>query len=120
METMTQYLFTIYQPDGEPPADLDLDGMMRELAAVNQRMRDAGVWVFAGGLALHPAHTATVVRRDVLITDGPYTEGKEHVGGITIVDVPDLDEALRWSRELATIIGLPIEVRPFRDPFDGA
>jgi hypothetical protein len=112
---MTHYLLTIYQPDGPPPEAEVLDPIMRDLDAVKREMREAGVWVFSGGL--HPASTATVLRRqgsEMLTTDGPYIEGKEHVGGFTIIDVPDLDEALEWGRKLAEAIALlPIEVRPF-------
>jgi hypothetical protein len=78
-------------------------------------MRDAGVWVFAAGL--QPPETATVLRAsgdDVLLTDGPYVEGKEHVGGFDIIEVPDLDAALHWGRRLARVLApLAIEVRPF-------
>jgi hypothetical protein len=80
-------------------------------------MKAAGVWVFSGGL--HPASTATLLRvkdGDVLMTDGPYAEGKEHLGGFTVIMAPDLDAALELGRKLAQAIGLlPIEVRPFRD-----
>ena len=113
---MTQYLLTLYQPDGIPsPDDVDLDRIGRELGALNEEMRAAGAWVFAGGL--HPAATSTVVRArgdDLQLTDGPYVEGKEHVGGFTIVEAEDLDEALRWAERLARITGLPVEVRPFQ------
>jgi len=71
--------------------------------------------VFAGGL--HPPTTATVVRvrdGDVLMTDGPFVEGKEHIGGFTIIKAPDLDAALEWGRRLAKATTLPIEVRPFQ------
>ena len=112
---MTQYLLSIQQPDGPPPADLDLDGMKAELDALNDQLRDAGAFVFTGGL--HPPSTATVLRArggDVVMTDGPYVEGKEHVGGFTIVAADDLDAALGWGRRLAEITGLPVEVRPFQ------
>ena len=77
---------------------------------------DAGgqAWVFNGGL--HPPTTSTIVRMkgdDLLITDGPFTEGKEHIGGFFIVKAPDLDAALEWARKAAKVITLPIEVRPF-------
>jgi hypothetical protein len=114
---MKQYLLSIYQPDGDPPPPETLEPIMRRVAAVRQEMKAAGVWVFSGGL--HAASTATVVRPgngDVLMTDGPYVEGKEHIGGLTIINVPDLDAALQWGRKLARAIGvLPIEVRPFQD-----
>jgi hypothetical protein len=111
---MTQYLLSVYQPDGDPPADLDMDQIMRDVTAFEEELKDAGAWVFSAGL--HPASTATVVRVEgdqVLTTDGPYAEGKEHVGGLTILEAPDLDAALEWARKGARATTLPIEVRPF-------
>ena len=112
---MSQYLLSIYQPDGpEPDADF-LEPIMRDLKSLNREMKAAGVWVFAAGL--HPADTSTVLRNqgdEVLITDGPFTEGKEHLGGFTIIDVDDLDAALDWGRRLAKIVTLPVEVRPLQ------
>jgi hypothetical protein len=111
---MTQYLLSIYQPDGPVPAPEVLDQIMAELGALNDELRAAGAWVFTGGL--HPPSTATVVRLqagEVLMTDGPFTEGKEHLGGFTVISVPDLDAALGWARRLTQITGLPTEVRPF-------
>ncbi|HET9516996.1 MAG TPA: YciI family protein [Actinoplanes sp.] len=107
---MTQYLLSVYQPDGAPPADVDLAEIMAEVETVNADMVAAGVWVFAGGLC--PPSTATVIRGDVL-TDGPFTEGKEHLGGFTIIEAPDLDTALDWGRRLTAATRLPVEVRPF-------
>jgi hypothetical protein len=113
---MTQYLLTLYQPDGIPsPEDVDLDRIGRELGALNEEIRAAGAWVFAGGL--HPAATSTVVRArgdDLALTDGPYVEGREHVGGFTVLEAGDLDAALGWAGRIARITGLPVEVRPFR------
>jgi hypothetical protein len=112
---MKQYLLTVYQPDEPPPPAEVLEPVMRELDALNQEMRAAGAWVFAGGL--HPPSTATVIRvsgTETLVTDGPFAEGKEHVGGFTIVRAPDLDAALAWGRKLARATTLPIEVRPFQ------
>jgi len=112
---MPQYLLSFYQPEGPiPPKDV-LDRVMRELDVVNREMKAAGAWVFSGGL--HPPSTATVARfRDgeVLLTDGPFVEGKEYLGGITIVDAPDLDAALGWASKIARATTLPIEVRPFQ------
>ena len=111
---MTQYLLTVFQPEGELP-EADLQAIMRDVDAVDQEMRDAGVWVFAGGL--HPPSTATVLRPrgdEVLMTDGPFAEGKEHLGGFTIINAPDLDAALAWGLRLAEVLEpLSIEVRPF-------
>jgi hypothetical protein len=113
---MKQYLLSIYQPDGAPPPPAVLEKVMRDVRALRQELKAAGVWVFAGGL--HPPSTATVVRLkdgDVLTTDGPYVEGKEHIGGFSIINAPDLDSALEWGRKLATATTLPIEVRPFQE-----
>jgi hypothetical protein len=113
---MKHYLLSIYQPDGDPPPLEVLDPIMRDLEAVNAELRAAGAWVFAGGL--HPPSTATVVRlkdNEVLTTDGPYIEGKEHIGGFTVIQAPDLDAALGWGHKLARAITLPIEVRPLQD-----
>lgn len=112
---MKQYLLSIYQPDGDPPPPEVLEPVIRKLDTLNEEMRAAGAWVFAA--ALHPPSTATVLRAkdgDVLMTDGPYTEGKEHLGGFTVIQAPDLDAALGWGGRLAEVVGLPIEVRPFR------
>ena len=113
---MTRYLLTIYQPDGGPPPREFLEVVGRALHALNQEIKRAQGWVFAG--ALHPPGTATVVRgggAEVVTTDGPYVEGKEHVGGFWIVEAPDLDVALGWARKAARATTLPIEVRPFQD-----
>jgi hypothetical protein len=113
---MKQYLLSMYQPDGDPPPPEVLEPIMRDIDAVTQEMKAAGVWVFSGGL--HSSSTATVLRvRDgeMLITDGPYAEGKEHLGGFTIIKAADLDSALEWGRKLARAVALlPIEVRPFQ------
>lgn len=114
---MKQYLLSIYQPDGEIPPPEVLEPVMADLEALNTELRAAGAWVFAGGL--HPPSTATVLRvgnGEVLMTDGPYTEGKEHLGGFSVIQAPDLDSALAWGARLARVISpLPVEVRPFQD-----
>jgi hypothetical protein len=110
---MQQYLISIYQPDGDPPPPEVLQPIMERLGEWNQRLRAAGAWVFTAGLL--PASTATVVRvsgAEELITDGPFAEGKEHLGGFTVIDAADLDVALDWAKQLAEITTLPIEVRP--------
>jgi hypothetical protein len=113
---MTKYLLSIYQPDGPPPAPDVLEPILRELGDLNDEMQAAGVWVFAAGL--HPPESATVVKArgdEVLVTDGPFTEGKEHLGGFTVIEVEDLDAALHWARRLARVLrNLSVEVRPFQ------
>jgi len=113
---MKQYLLSVYQPEGDTPPPEVLEKVMRDVDALNQELKAAGAWVFAGGL--HPPGTATVVRLkdgEVLTTDGPFAEGKEHLGGFTIVKAPDLDAALEWGRKLTRATTLPVEVRPFQD-----
>jgi len=110
-----QYLLSVYQPDGPAPSAEVLERISADLDALNAELKRAGAWVFAGGL--HPPSTATVVRvsdGEALVTDGPFAEGKEHIGGFTIVRAPDLDAALEWGRRLAEATTLPIEVRPFQ------
>jgi hypothetical protein len=117
---MKRYLLGIYQPDGPAPPPEIMDGIARRLEALNRDLRAAGAWVFAGGL--HPPSTATVVRPrggELLLTDGPFAEGKEHLGGFTIIKAADLDAALAWGRRLAEATGLPIEVRPFQGGVEG-
>lgn len=112
---MKLYLLSVYQPDGEPPPPEILDPIMRRVHELQEELKAAGAWVFSGGL--HPPSTATVVRMqngDVVTTDGPYVEGKEHIGGFTVIKAPDLDAALEWGRKAARAITLPIEVRPFQ------
>ena len=111
---MPQYLLNMIQPVGVIPPPEFLEPVMRDIAALNEEMRAAGVWVF--GAALHQPEATTVVRAEgdgVLTTDGPYAEGKEFVGGFTMIQAEDLDEALVWAGKLARIVGgLPLEVRP--------
>ena len=114
---MKLYLLSVYQPDGNPPPPEVLEPIMRKVHALRGELKAAGAWVFSAGL--HEASTATVVRvkgGDVTTTDGPYIEGKEHIGGFTVIKAPDLDAALEWARKSAMAITLPIEVRPFMDP----
>jgi hypothetical protein len=114
---MAQYLLTVVEPTGTGrPEPEVLERIMKDVDAVDQEMREAGAWVFAGGL--YPPDTATTLRPEgdeVLMTDGPFAEGREHVGGFSIVTAPDLDAALEWGRKLARATTLPIEVRPFRE-----
>jgi len=114
---MTKYLLTVYTPEGPMPSPEFLEKVMADVRAVEKDMKEAGAWVFNGGL--HAPSTATVLQNkggEVLTTDGPFLEGKEYVGGFTVVEAPDLDAALDWGRRLSEAIpNLPIEVRPFVD-----
>ena len=114
---MPHYLMSVVEPSTGPGlAPGQLDQIMKDVDALHQEMQAAGIWVFGGGL--RPPSTATTLRPtddDVLVVDGPFIEGKEHVGGFSIIDVPDLDVALEWGRRLVAATTIPIEVRPFYD-----
>ncbi|MGH3204096.1 MAG: YciI family protein [Streptosporangiaceae bacterium] len=113
---MKQYLLSVYHPEGGIPEPEAMEKIMADVDALNTELRQAGAWVFGGGL--YPSSTATVVRvdgGDVLITDGPFVEGKEHVGGFWVIKAPDLDAALAWGRKATRACTVPIEVRPFQD-----
>ena len=114
---MKQYMLTVHDVEGTPmPAPEVIQKMYADVEAFNDELRSAGVWVFAGGL--HPPSTATVVKvqdGDVLTTDGPFAEGKEHIGGFWIITAPDLDAALAWAAKATVACAAPVEVRPFQD-----
>ncbi len=111
---MTQYLVAIHHPDNYDPSRED-EAMGRDIDVLNEEMMAAGVRIFAGGL--RPASSAKSLRAQpggkVLITDGPYLETKEHIGGFWILEAADLDEALAWGRKAAVACRAPVEVRPF-------
>lgn len=117
---MKRYLLTIYQPEGGTPPPEALSTIMRDVGALIEETKASGAWVFNGGL--HPPSTATVLRLEkgeLLTTDGPFAEGKEHIGGFVVVKARDLDAALEWGRKLARAVTLPIEVRPFQGEVEG-
>ena len=111
---MAQYLVAIHHPDNYDPSVED-EAMLEEIHALNREMIVAGVRTFAGGLT--PASNAKSLRAKpggkVLITDGPYLETKEHIGGFWILEAADLDEALAWGRKAVVACRAPVEVRPF-------
>jgi hypothetical protein len=112
---MKRYLLSVcYPADSSQPAPDALSKIMSDVMALRKEMQAAGVWVFSGGLCA--PDSATVLRYsngDIVLTDGPFIESKEQIGGITIVQVADLDAALFWARKTARAITTPIEVRPF-------
>ncbi len=110
---MQQYLLSMYQPAGDPPPPEVLGPIMEKVAAWNADLIAAGAWVFTG--RLHPPDTATVVRDrqgEMIVTDGPFIEGKEYLGGFVVITAPDLDAALEWARKFSAATTLPVEVRP--------
>ena len=111
---MTQYLVAIHHPDDYDPSTED-EAMHRDIDVLNDEMVAAGVRVFVGGLP--PASRAKSLRArpdgKVLITDGPYMETKEHIGGFWVLEAANLDDALAWGRKAAVACRAPVEVRPF-------
>ena len=110
-----KYWLAIYHPDNYDPSVAEDETMSRDIDALNDEMKAAGVRIFVGGL--HPPSSAKSLRRQpdgkVLITDGPYLETTEHVGGFWVLEAADLDEALAWGRKAAVACRAPVEVRPF-------
>jgi len=114
---MKQYMLSVPMIDDAPPRPLDETRRAFERTArLNEEMQAAGAWVFAGGLL--PASSATVVEVDsgeFLVTDGPFTESKEHIGGFWVIEAADLDAALAWAKKATFACGERVEVRPFHD-----
>ncbi len=112
---MTQYWVAIHHPDGYDPSVAEDEAMSRDIDALNDEMKDAGVRVFVGGL--RPASSAKSLRAQpdgqVLVTDGSYLKTKEHVGGFWVLEAADLDEALAWGCKAAVACRAQVEVRPF-------
>ena len=114
---MTQYLLSVHMAQGEvhrPMTSEEMQESYKDVQALEREMKSAGAWVFGG--RLHDPDTATVVRvsgNDVLTTDGPFAESKEHLGGFYIIKAEDLDAALAWASKVTRAIHMPIEVRPF-------
>ncbi len=115
---MTKYLLSVHSVEGEvgpPMTDEQMQQSWKQIQVLNEEMKSAGAWVFTG--ALHEPDTATVVRMsgsEVLTSDGPFVESKEHLGGFYVIEAKDLDAALGWASKAAAAVRKPIEVRPFR------
>jgi hypothetical protein len=114
---MATYLMSVHMVEGQaPPAPDAMERMFKDVDAFNDELKSSGAWVFAGGL--HPVSTATVVNvkdGEVLTTDGPFSEAKEHIGGFWIVKADDLDAALALAERASRACKAPVEVRPFQE-----
>jgi hypothetical protein len=114
---MGHYLLSVHSVAGqvgEPMTEQEMRQSHQQLGTLEQQMRSTGAWVFSG--RLHEPDTATVVRvagGEVVTTDGPFVESKEHLGGFYIIQAADLDAALAWASRVTTAIKVPVEVRPF-------
>ena len=116
---MNQFLLSTWMIEGEVPggpgSPEEMQEFMKRVIALETEMDEAGAFAFGG--ALHDPHAATVLRasdQDVVMTDGPFVEAKEHIAGFYIINAEDLDEALTWANKVVEAINHPIEVRPFR------
>jgi hypothetical protein len=116
---MGKYLLSVHTVEGQgrgPMSEEEMQEFGKRIGSVEEEMRSSGAWVFSG--RLHEPDTATVVRMaggEVLTTDGPFAESKEHLGGFYIIEAEDLDAALAWGSKVTAAVGQPIEVWPFRD-----
>ena len=114
---MKQYMLSVAMIDGAPPRSEDeAQQAYEQVARLNEEMQTSGAWVFGGGLL--PASSATVVRAEggeFMLTDGPFTESKEHIGGFWVIEAPDLDAALAWAKKATFACGERVEVRPFQE-----
>lgn len=113
---MTQYLMSVWHVDGDHGlSDEEAQASYAATGVFNEKVKESGAWVFAGGL--HDASTATVVDgrgADVVTTDGPFSEAKEVLGGFWVVELPDLDAALALAAEASQACRAKVEVRPFQ------
>jgi hypothetical protein len=116
---MGQYLLSTYAVQGEvpgaPTTSVEMQGFMQRVVALEDEMETSGTFVFGG--ALHGPDASTVLTErggEVVMTDGPFVEAKEHIAGFYIINADDLDAALAWARRVVEAIRHPIEVRPFR------
>ena len=112
---MNQYLLSVWHVEGEePPAEEEMQQIFADVDAFNAKYQD--IMVFGGGL--HTPDTATVVRAqggEVVTTDGPFAEAKEHIGGFWVIKAPDLDAALKLAAEASAACHGPVELRPFQE-----
>ena len=116
---MTRYMLSVHSAQSEvrePMSAEEMQHSWQQIGTLEAEMKSTGAWVFSG--RLHEPDTATVVRlanAEILTTDGPYAEAKEHLGGFYIINAEDLDAALALASKVTRVIGAPIEVRPFAD-----
>ena len=114
---MTQYLLSVHHVTGEsmPTSPEEVQPIFEAVERFNQKAMDAGVWVFAGGLLpIEEARTVDNTGGEKVVTDGPFAESKEWLGGFWILELPDLDTALEWAADGSRACAGKVEVRPFQ------
>lgn len=119
---MPTCLLAVHMVEGEvPPPEEEMQAAFEAVDRFNQQLQADGAWVFAGGL--EPVDTATVVDAtrggDPIVTDGPFAEAKEHIGGFWVIKAADLDAAMRWAEQASAACRRPVEVRPFQPDVEG-
>ena len=119
---MTMYLLAVHGTSDQPnySSPEEMQRAFEQVDAFNEDLRQSGSWVFAGGL--EDPSIATVVsahQGEVIVTDGPFGETKEHLGGFWVINVPDLDAALAWAVKGSAACMNPVEVRPFQGDTEG-
>ena len=114
---MKQYLLSVWHREGQPEiAPGDMEAVYRDVDALNQELQQSGAWVFGGGLA--PVSSATALEAkggEVMVTDGPFAESKEYLGGFWVIKADDLDAAMVLAKKAALACRGPVELRPFED-----
>jgi hypothetical protein len=114
---MTQYLLSVHMVEGNPTrTPAEMQAAYQCVNEFNTELHDTGAWVFAGGLL--PPNSAKVVRDhdgQLLATDGPFVEGKEHIGGVWVIEAADLDTAMDWAAKATRACGESVEVRQFQE-----
>jgi hypothetical protein len=118
---MKQYMLAVHYVEGTPPPPPDqLAAMFGQVEAVNKEMMATGAWVFGGGLLAPDISTVVAVADGrTTVTDGPFAEAKEHLGGFWVLKCADLDAALAWAEKASAACGGPVEVRPFDEESQG-
>ena len=113
---MPQYMMSVHHEEGEEmPTMEEMQPIFEAVEEFNAKVRASGAWVFAGGLeGIESATTVDATGEKVIVTDGPFAESKEYLGGFWVIEAPDLDAALTWAEEGSAACRGKVEVRPFQ------
>jgi hypothetical protein len=114
---MTQYLLSVHTSEADEAAisEDQIQQLYKQVDDFNEKVKAAGAWVFAGGLEpIEAATTVDATNSEPIVTDGPFAESKEYLGGFWVIEAPDLDAALTWAKEGSAACQGIVEVRPFQ------